>query len=69
MAHSLIGADRMTQLKILGVACVAAAVFVTIGVAAHWSDFEAVAAMMQNQPVVKAGQPATFTTRYDVIIR
>jgi hypothetical protein len=69
MAHSLIGADRMTQLKILGVACAAAAVFVMIGVAAHWSDFEAVTAVMQDQPVVKAGKPATFTTRYDVTIR
>jgi hypothetical protein len=25
--------------------------------------------VMQDQPVVKAGKPATFTTRYDVTIR
>ena len=69
MAHSLIGADRKTHLRIVAVALVAGAVFVGIGVAAHMSDFEAVAAMMQDQPVVKAGKPAIYTTGYDKTIR
>jgi hypothetical protein len=69
MAHSLIGADRMTHLRIVAVALVAGAIFVGVGVAAHMSDFETMAAMMQNQPVVKAGKPAIFTTGYDVTIR
>jgi hypothetical protein len=69
MAHSLIGADRKTHLRIVAVAMVAGALFVGVGVAAHMSDFETVAAMMQNQPVVKAGKPAIFTSGYDVTIR
>jgi hypothetical protein len=69
MAHSLIGADRTTHLRIVAVALVAVALFVGIGVAAHISDFEAVAAMMQNEPVVKAGKPAIYTTGYNVTIR
>jgi hypothetical protein len=43
--------------------------FVGIGIAAHMSDFETVAAMMQDQPVVKAGKPAIYTSGYDVTIR
>ena len=46
MAHSLIGADRRTQLRILGVALVAVAVFVSVGLAARVGDFETMAAMM-----------------------
>jgi len=69
MAHSLIGADRKTHLRIAAVAAAAVAVFIGIGVAAHMSDFEAVAALMQNQPVVKAGKPAIYTSGYDVTIR
>jgi hypothetical protein len=69
MAHSLIGADRLTHLRIVAVALVAGAIFVGVGVAAHMSDFETMAAMMQNQPVVKAGKPAIFTSGYDVTIR
>jgi hypothetical protein len=40
-----------------------------VGVAAHLSDFEAASAMMQNQPVLKAGKSTIFTTGYDVNIR
>jgi hypothetical protein len=69
MAHSLIGADRSTHLKILAVALVAGVVFVMVGVAAHLSDFEAASAMIQNQPVLKAGKSTIFTTGYDVTIR
>lgn len=70
MAHSLIGADRRTQLRILAVALVAGAVFVTIGLAARVSDFETMAAMMQDKPVVvKADRPVIYTTGYDQVIR
>jgi hypothetical protein len=69
MAHSLIGADRITHLKILGVALVAGVVFVAVGVAAHMSDFETAGAMTQAQPVLKAGKSTIFTTNYDVTIR
>jgi hypothetical protein len=69
MAHSLLGADRLTHLKILAVALVAGVVFVMVGVAAHLGDFETAGAMMQNQPVVKAGKSTIFTSGYDVTIR
>jgi hypothetical protein len=69
MAHSLIGADRRTQLRILAVALVAGAVFVTVGLAARVGDFETMAAMMQDQSVVKAGKPTTFSSGYDQVIR
>ena len=69
MAHSLLGADRLTHLKILAVALVAGVVFVMVGVAAHLGDFETAGAMVQNQPVVKAGKSAIFTSGYNVTIR
>jgi hypothetical protein len=69
MAHSLLGADRLTHLKILAVALVAGVMFVMVGVAAHVSDFDTAGAMMQDQPVVKAGKSTIFTTGYDVKIR
>ena len=69
MAHSLLGADRLTHLKILAVALVAGVMFVMVGVAAHLGDFETAGAMMQNQPVVKAGKSTIFTSGYDVTIR
>lgn len=69
MAHSLIGADRITHLKILAVALVAGVIFVMVGVAAHLGDFETAGAMMQDQPVLKAGKSTIFTSNYDVKIR
>ena len=67
--HSLIGADRFTHLKIFGVAAVAGVIFVLVGVAARHGDFETAGAMMQGQPVVKAGKSTIFTSNYDVKIR
>jgi len=69
MAHSLIGADRITHLKIFAVALVAGVVFVMVGVAAHVGDFETAGTMMQDRPVLKAQKSTIFTTRYDVTIR
>jgi len=69
MAHSLIGADRTTHLKILAVALTAGIIFVLIGIGARLGDFETAGAMMQNQPVVKAGKSTIFTSGYDVTIR
>ena len=34
-----------------------------------FGDFEMAGAMMQNQPVVKAGKSTIFTSGYDVTIR
>jgi len=69
MAHSLLSADRFTHLKILTVALVAGIVFVVVGIAANVSDFETAGALMQDQPVLKAGKSTIFTTRYDTQIR
>lgn len=69
MAHSLLNADRFTHLKILTVALVAGIVFVVVGIAANVSDFETAGALMQDQPVLKAGKSTIFTTRYDTQIR
>ena len=69
MAHSLIGADRTTHLKVLAVALVAGVLFVAVGVAAHLSDFETAGAMTQAQPVLKAGKSTIFTSGYDVKIQ
>jgi hypothetical protein len=69
MAHSLLTADKFTHLKILTVALIAGMVFVVVGIAANVSDFETAGALMQDQPVVKAGKSTIFTTRYDTQIR
>jgi hypothetical protein len=69
MAHSLLTADKFTHLKILTVALVAGIVFVVVGIAANVSDFETAGALMQDQPVLKAGKSTIFTTRYDTQIR
>ena len=58
MTHSLIGADRGTHLKIVVVALAAAILVVVVGVTARVADFETVASMQRNGPVMKAGQPA-----------
>ena len=47
----------------LTVALVAGVIFVMVGIAARVSDFETAGAMMQDQPVVKAGKSTIFTTR------
>jgi hypothetical protein len=71
MTHSLIGADRTTHFKIVAVALVGAIVLVMVGITARVTDADATAtARLQTEgPVLKAGKPATFTTREGTAIR
>ena len=61
MTHSLIRADRGTHVKIVAVALVAAILVVVVGITARVADFDTMASMQRNGPVLKAGKPATFT--------
>jgi hypothetical protein len=69
MTHSIIGADRATHLRIVAVALIAGIIVVLVGLAARISDFETAAAMMNNGPVIKAGQPALVTEREKYTVR
>lgn len=70
MTHSLIGADRNTHLKIVVVALVGAIAVVTVGIAARVSGTDTVTAQVRTDgPVLKAGKPATFTTRETTAVR
>jgi hypothetical protein len=70
MNHSLVTADRATHLKIVAVALVAAITVVAVGIAARVSDMDTQSARnAANGPVMKAGQPATFTKSDGVTIR
>ena len=66
MSHSLIGADRTTHLKIVAVALAGAITVILVGITARVTDTGVASA--QNV-VVKAGKPATFTTRETTAIR
>ena len=62
MSESLRSADRNTHLKILAVAALAVCIIVTVGIYARAPTPEsAVADVKVERPVLKAGQPATFT--------
>ena len=69
MTHSLIGADRNTNLKIVVVALVGAIAVVSIGIAARVSDVGSLTAQRTDGPVLKAGQPTTLTTTDTAIVR
>jgi len=70
MTHSLIGADRTTHLKIVAVALVSAIVLVMVGITARVAETDTGTARLQAEgPVLKAGKPATFTTRDGTAIR
>jgi hypothetical protein len=69
MAHSIIGADRGTHLKIEVVALTAAILVVLVGVTARVADFETMASIQRGGPVLKAGKPTTFSVRDDAAIR
>jgi hypothetical protein len=61
MNHSLLNADRNTQLKIAVVALIAVAAVVAIGINARVTEADAQAKM--NDTVIKAGTPVMYTTR------
>ena len=70
MAHSLIGADRGTHVKIVGMALIGAMALVTIGITARVTGHDpAMAALQAQGPVLKVGRPAVFTVRDVTIIR
>jgi hypothetical protein len=62
MSESLRSADRNTHLRIVAVALLAAITVVTVGIYARDPDpGSAVAGIKVDRPVLKAGQPATYT--------
>ena len=70
MTHSLIGADRSTHFKIVAVALVSAVVVVMVGITARVAETDTATARSQAEgPVLKAGKPATVTTRDAAAIR
>ena len=70
MNLSLVTADRTTHLKIVAVALVSAIVLVMVGITARVVDSDIATARLQTDgPVLKAGKPATFTTRDGTAIR
>lgn len=62
MSESLRSAGRNTHLKIVAVALLAAVIVVTVGLYARdLNPGSAVADAKVDRPVLKAGQPATYT--------
>jgi hypothetical protein len=70
MNHSLTTASRTTHLKIAAVSLVAAIVVVVVGITARSPDASVTARARSDGPVVvKAGKPATLTSRDSSTIR
>jgi hypothetical protein len=69
MSHSLLHASSRTHLKIVVLALVGAILVVLTGIAAHVSANGDVARLQTQAPVVKAGQPASYTDRGSAAIR
>jgi len=61
--HSLVTADRSTHLKIAAVALLATVVVVAVGFRARTDAGTDTARVETSGPVVKAGKPASFTSR------
>jgi len=62
MNHSLLSADRLTHVKILAVALVAAVVMVAVGITGRIGDTSGASARNQTgYVVVKAGKPVVYT--------
>jgi hypothetical protein len=68
MNHSLHSADRGTHLKVVAVALVAAIAVVAVGISARVADSTSAIVRVQG-PVLKAGQPATFTSSETSAVR
>lgn len=72
MNFSLLTADRMTHVKIVGVALVAATVVTVVGLTARVggdSGSAAVASKAQPTAVVKAGRPTIYTSNGALVVR
>jgi hypothetical protein len=68
MNHSLHSADRGTHLKVVAVALVAAIAVVAVGISARVAETTSATVRVQG-PVLKAGQPATFTSSETSAVR
>jgi hypothetical protein len=68
MNHSFYSADRMTHLKIVVVALVAATAVAGIGITARVNGGYAVAQVDRAQ-IVKAGKPVMMTTSDQALVR
>jgi hypothetical protein len=71
MNFSLLTADRMTHVKIVGVALVAATVVTVVGLTARVGGDSGSVAASKAQPtaVVKAGRPAIYTSNGALVVR
>jgi hypothetical protein len=70
MSESLRSADRNTYLRIVAVALVALAVVVTIGTfAREIGPGTVMAGVKADRPVLKAGQPASYTDNVTSAVR
>ena len=68
--HSLVTADRSTHFKIAAVAVLATLVVVAVGFRARSVDAGTNTARIETtSPVVKAGKPASYTSRDGAEIR
>jgi hypothetical protein len=65
MSHSLIGADRSTQVRVVAVACAAATLFVVAMIGAHVAD-PSKNMLVANSPTVFKAEKATVWTSNDV---
>jgi hypothetical protein len=63
MSHSLVGADRPTQWRVIGVALVAAFVFITALIAARFGDPDGAVVASGAPTVVKAEKATSWTHR------
>jgi len=70
MNFSLLTADRMTHVKIVAVALVAATVVTVVGLTARAGDPMGVASKSAPPTqVVKAGKPAIYTSNGALVVR
>jgi hypothetical protein len=65
MNHSFYSADRMTHLKIVVVALIAATAVAGIGITAHITPSDGFAQVQ----VIKAGKPVMVTTSGQTVVR
>jgi hypothetical protein len=67
--HSIATADRVTHLKIVVVSLIAGIVVVAVGIAARPSLPDMSTQLEARAPVLKAGQPVTWTSHEQTTIR
>jgi hypothetical protein len=65
MSHSLVGADRSTQVRVVAVACAAATIFVAVMIGARVADPSS-SMLVANSPTVVKAEKATVWTSNDV---